>query len=374
MNAPISVNIARALFVLICCVMGIMIALGFDKPPWLGALTATAFGLGIVFIDTFLKDFTIRGFSSGTFGLMVGLFCAWLVTRVDFFDNAYFRSLENATELANIFQLCIYGALGFLGTTLGLRSNTEEFSFVIPYVRFRRESVQDQPLLVDTNIIIDGRIPRICETGFLGGHLVVPRFVVDELHVLADSHDPIKRERGRRGLDCLNEMQASELLHVTIDEAYLPKEKHVDTKLIQLAKQLDARILTNDANLGQVARLRGVPVLNLIELSKAMRPVVIPGDELELSLIKEGKDRHQAVGYLPDGTMIVVNHAANRLGTTVDVVVTSALQTSAGRLVFAELRENAARKGHGPGGPGQGAGARTPADDPPAGKTASRSA
>ncbi len=338
MSSSVSIQIARAVFVLIAVVLGIIIALGLDKEAWVGALIGSGFGVGVVFVDTLLKNFTIRGFSAGTFGLMVGLFCAWLITRIDFFDNAYLRQSDHYVEAKNIFHLCVYGALGFLGTTLALRSNTEEFSLIIPYVRFRREATHDQPLLVDTNIIIDGRLPRICETGFIGGTLIVPRFVVDEMHVLSDSPDPIKRDRGRRGLDCLDELKQSPALNVTIHDEYFPGEKLVDTKLIQLAKMLGARIVTNDGNLGKVARLRGVPILNLNDLSKAMRPVVLPGDELELSLIKEGKDPHQAVGYLADGTMIVVNQAIDLIGTSVDIVVSSALQTSAGRLIFAELK------------------------------------
>lgn len=339
MHTPLSVNVVRIFFVLLCCAFGVVIAHGMESSLWLGGLAGIGFGIVVVVVDLLLKGFTIRGFSAGTFGLMVGLFCAWLLTRIDIFESTPLGDLERATELKNIFALCLYGALGFLGTTLALRSNSEEFSFVIPYVRFRREAIQDIPILVDTNIIIDGRIPRICETGFLSGTLVVPRFVVDEMHVLADSPDPVKRERGRRGLDCLDQMRESPAVSVSIHEDYLRSEKLVDAKLIQLARQLDARILTNDANLGKVARLRGVPVLNLNDLARAMRPVVAPGDELEISLIKEGKDEHQAVGYLADGTMIVVNHARHRIGSTVEVVVSSALQTSAGRLIFAELRQ-----------------------------------
>jgi uncharacterized protein YacL len=195
-----------------------------------------------------------------------------------------------------------------------------------------------QPLLVDTNIIIDGRLPGICATGFLDGTLIVPRFVLDELHVLADSPDGMKRERGRRGLECLEELQRARGIEVTLHEDDQPQEKLVDTKLIQLARSLDARLLTNDANLGRVAQLQGVSVLNLNQLAHAMRMVVNAGDELELALVREGRDEHQAVGYLGDGTMIVVNHARDRLGSTVPVVVSSALQTSAGRLVFAELK------------------------------------
>lgn len=345
MNAPISVNIARALFALLGCVLGIAIAVGLKSEGWIGALLGTGFSIFVIVIEALLKGLTIRGFSSGTFGMMVGLFSAWLVTRVDIVGNALPAGADHEEELRNIFHLCLFGSLGFLGSVLALRSNTEEFSFIIPYVRFRRESIEEQPLLVDTNIIIDGRVPKICETGFLGGSLIIPRFVIDEMHLLADSPDAIKRERGKRGLDCLNELQESDHLHVRIHEDFVPGEKLVDSKLVQLAKQLDARVLTNDANLGKVARLRGVPVLNLNELARAMRPVVIPGDKLELSLIKEGKEPHQAVGYLSDGTMIVVNRAIEELGTTVDVVVSSALQTSAGRLIFAELKENASSNG-----------------------------
>jgi len=181
-------------------------------------------------------------------------------------------------------------------------------------------------------------LPGICATGFLDGTLIVPRFVLDELHVLADSQDGMKRERGRRGLECLEELQRARGIEVTLHEDDQPQEKLVDTKLIQLARSLDARLLTNDANLGRVAQLQGVSVLNLNQLAHAMRMVVNAGDELDLALVREGRDEHQAVGYLGDGTMIVVNHARDRLGSTVPVVVSSALQTSAGRLVFAELK------------------------------------
>jgi uncharacterized protein YacL len=344
-HAPVSVNVARAVFALISCVVGITIALGLEGQAWLGAVAGTGFALAVILLESALRGFSIRGFSAGTFGLMVGLFCAWLITRSGVIGQALPDSFEQRTEVEKVLQLCLYGGLGFIGAALALRSNTEEFSFVIPYVRFRRESIEEQPLLVDTNIIIDGRLPRVAESGFISGSLVIPRFVVDELHLLADSPDAVKRERGKRGLDCLNELQSSEVLHVAVHEDFVPGEKMVDAKLVGLAKQLGARVLTNDANLGKVARLRGVPVLNLNDLARAMRPVVASGDELELSLIKEGKDQHQAVGYLADGTMIVVNHASSRLGETVPIVVTSTLQTSAGRLIFAELKENAPNGG-----------------------------
>ena len=322
--------------------IGFIVAPGLgETKPIIGALYGAAFAGLVVGLEAMLKGFTIRGFSSGTFGLMIGIFCAWLLTRIGIFDLIFTDGTENHEAYRSVYHLCLYAGLGFLGAALALRTNTEEFSFIIPYVRFRRESDMDQPLLVDTNIIIDGRIPRLCETGFLSADFIVPRFIVDELHVLADSPDQIKRERGRRGLDGLDEMRGSDEIHVSVHEDFMASEKLVDQKLVALARQLGAKILTNDANLGKVARLRNVPVLNLNDLARALRPVVNAGDELQLNLIKEGKDDHQAVGYLQDGTMIVVNKAVKHIGSARDVVISSSLQTSAGRLVFAELKENA---------------------------------
>ena len=325
----------RAVFALCCVLLGMSAAQAASGSlsPFTGAVAGAAFAGAVIAVDLLLRNLTIRSFSAGTFGLMIGIFCAWLVNNIPWTQNADGRS--------GVLQLAIYLGLGYMGTSLALRSNRQEFSLIIPYVRFRNEGIIQQPLLVDTNIIIDGRIPGICATGFLGGTLIIPRFVLDELHVLADSLDPVKRERGRRGLECLEELQRTRGLEVSIHEDYQPQEKLVDTKLIQLAKTLDARLLTNDANLGRVAQLQGVAVLNLNQLAQAMRVIVNAGDELELVLVKEGRDEHQAVGYLADGTMIVVNHARDRIGSSAVVVVSSALQTSAGRLIFAELKGSA---------------------------------
>lgn len=307
----------------------------------MGGIVGFCFGSSVVALELLLKNFTFRGFSHGTIGLMVGLFCAWLILRVDFFDNPWVtEQVKDAGHMRQVFELLVYTTLGFLGVMLALRSDREEFSFIIPYVRFRQDALQDLPLLVDTNIIIDGRIPRICATGFLGGSIIIPRFVLDELHVLADSPNPLKRERGKRGLEGLNQMKQASGLHVSVHEDRQAKEELTDTKLIQLARRLGARIATNDANLGKVARLQGVKVLNFNDLARALRPIVAAGDQMELMLVKEGKDSHQAVGYLPDGTMIVVNHAAEKIGGTAEIVVGGTLQTSAGRLIFAELAEN----------------------------------
>ncbi len=337
MNTQFSLGLARAFLLVICTLIGMSIDAGLQGGWWLGATFGILFGSVIIILEMALKDFSFRGFSSATIGLLVGILCANLITRIDFFSTPWLQHFADPAR--PIFHLALYTGLGFLGMMLALRSDREEFSFIIPYVRFRRDAVQDQPLLVDTNIIIDGRLPRVCATGFLSGTLVVPRFVLDELHTLADSKDPIKKERGKRGLDCLNQMKQTPGIEVTVHEGLLESSQPVDTKLIQLSKATGARLLTNDANLGKVARLQGVAVMSMIELAKAMRPVVVAGDEIDLMLVKGGKDEGQAVGYLPDGTMIVVNRAAAHIGESRRVVVGGTLQTSAGRLIFAELAD-----------------------------------
>jgi uncharacterized protein YacL len=340
-NTP--ANVARAAFVLLATLLGLSLALGQGTDyGWIGALAGLFFGLLVLLIDVGLRNFSIRGFSSGTFGLLVGLLCAWLITSIGIFDAGWIQQYPIATE---IFRLCAYLGFGFIGIMLALRSHREEFSLVIPYVRFRQESVQDQPLLVDPNAIIDGRMPRLFATGFLSGALIVPRFVLDDIQAQADSREEIRRARGKRGLECLAQLRKSPQLEVTIQEEVPDGEATADGKLIAIARRQGARLLTSDSNLAKVARLQGVTVLHLGELTQAMRPTVAPGDELDLSLVKEGKDSHQAVGYLPDGTMIVVNQAVEKIGTTQSIVVAGAVQTSAGRLIFAELKETTISRG-----------------------------
>ncbi len=346
MNFPVAINILRAFIVMLCCLLGIGIAIGLKDPQsaWVGALSGTGFGMALVGLDTLLKTASIRGFSAAVIGLFLGFLSAWLLTRVNFFD---YPGADPNADVARIVTLALYAGLGFLGMSLALRSDREEFSLIIPYVRFRQEGVQEQPLVVDSNIIIDGRVSDIIQCGFLSGDLVVPRFILDELHVLADCPDAIKKERGKRGMENLKEMQQTPGINVKIQEDPLEGETLVDTKLIQLARRLDGRLLTNDQNLGKIARLQGISVLNINDLAKAVRPVILPGDHVELTLVKGGRDDHQAIGYLPDGTMIVVNHASEHIGSSTEVVVASALQTSAGRLIFAELKRNHYRRHQG---------------------------
>jgi uncharacterized protein YacL len=216
----------------------------------------------------------------------------------------------------------------------------DEFNLIIPYVKFTPTDTFQQLLVVDTSVIIDGRIADICETGFMEGTLIIPRFVLRELQYIADSADPLKRARGLRGLDMLARMQKNPKIEVKIHENEVPEVIDVDAKLVLLAKMLNAKVVTNDYNLNKIAELQHVRVLNINDLANGLRAVVLPGEELSVRLVKEGKDPDQAVAYLPDGTMIVVNQSRRLLGQQVLIVVSSVLQTSAGRMVFAELKNN----------------------------------
>jgi len=331
MTPALTINLLRSLFVIFACFVGARVGDAIFGREITGAFGGAVFGLAVVLGDRLLKGISLRTFSSATFGLLMGFFFSRLLLASDVLS----RTSDDVQWMSG---LIVYATFGYLGMMLAIRSNRDEFSLIIPYVRFRESAVQDAPLLVDTNVIIDGRITAVCGTGFLSGSLVVPRFVLDELQRLADSGDMTKRERGRRGLDSLNQMQKNPAFAVTIHDSVGEPSTPVDARLVQVAKILQARLLTNDGNLCKIARLQGVSVLNLNDLSNALRPLVSTGDELEISLVKEGRDAHQAVGYLADGTMIVVNHARARLGTSVRVTIAGTLQTTAGRLFFAELR------------------------------------
>jgi uncharacterized protein YacL len=336
------IRLVRALFFAFSVFIGMAIATGLQQEAWTGAVSGALFMGLLMLLDAILARFTLRDFSHATLGLAVGLFCAWLITRIGVFQLAYFQNHANGDTLQNIVEICIYGTLAFFGVTFALRSDRDQFAFLIPYVRFRRDGSEGEPMLLDTNVIIDGRLPGVFATGFLSGAVVVPRFVLDELQRLSDSAEPAKVMRGKRGLEMMEKLRAIPGMTVSIhEEGGGPSSAAVDTRLVTLARELNARLLTNDDNLVKVARLRGITVLSFHELAVALHPELSAGDELKLSLTKPGKDKHQAVGYLPDGTMIVVNNAASQIGQTVDVVVSGTLPTSAGRLIFAEIKPTA---------------------------------
>lgn len=350
--ASTSVNVARVTYLLVCELAGIGAALStkgteLEIPVWAGVLAGLCVAGAILFFETCIRTFTLRGFTNTSFGILVGLFCAWLLTKLNY-DKAVEGivvglvnsddELELADSINFALNIFLFASLAFLGAVFAMRSGRDEFAFIIPYVRFRQDAASGQPLLLDADVIMDGRVQRILASGFLTGRLIVPRFVLEELKVLSRSPSPGKRQRGQRGLDCLEEMQSDKTINITIHESSEGAlADALDARLIQTGRMLGARLLTTDENLTKVSRLQNAEVLNINDLSDALKPAVVVGEKIHLALVRSGKDEHQAVGYLPDGTMIVVNHASSKIGTTQDVLVISTLQTSAGQMVFAEL-------------------------------------
>jgi uncharacterized protein YacL len=334
-NSTQTINLLRVLFVVFTGYVGAVIGgeTGFMTG---GIALGTVFGLLVVLADRLLKGVSLRIFSSATFGLLMGLIAARLLLS----SGILYRTSQDVQWMIS---MGVYSVAAYLGMMLAVRSNRDDFALIIPYVRFRATEEGGGPLLVDSNILIDGRLKEVMATGFLNGQLVVPRFVLEELQHLADSSDPLKRERGRSALERLQELQRTPGANVVVQETKLEAFGAVDSMLVQLAKVLGARLLTNDSNLCAIARLQGVVALNFFELNRALRPALNPGDEIELMLTKEGREVHQAVGYLQDGTMIVVNHARAFVGKMAHITIASVVQTSAGRLFFAELRMDAER-------------------------------
>ncbi|MFT6379677.1 MAG: hypothetical protein ACJAXZ_001153 [Akkermansiaceae bacterium] len=342
-----SVNVARVIYLVLCVLAGLAIALSIDSIPTWGGLVGGLVVAGFfICVEGLMRDFSLRGFSTATFGIAVGLLCAFLLNRAQIPELIKLAakplndpSLAEGLSLA--FTVTSYSSLAFLGAVLALRSNQEEFSFIIPYVRFRQDAASGQLLILDAEVIMDGRLPPLMAAGFLTGRVLVPQFVLDELQVMSNSPAAGKRQRGQRGLEILSELQKNPAVPISIqDSRGMAEDESFQGRLVQTAKLLSARIITTDENLTKVAHLQGADIINLNDLSDALKPSVVVGESVRLALVRVGKDDHQAVGYMPDGTMIVVNHAINKIGTSQDVTVISTLQTSAGQMVFAELNSN----------------------------------
>jgi uncharacterized protein YacL len=329
--------VIRILFLSLCTVGGY--AVSQVRPEWLGhpvLYTIAGFGFGWIMIalDEMLKGFSLRAFSATTFGLLLGTVVAQLVDHSGLFGES-----TDLTPNRQMIRMALFVGFGYIGMVLAMRSNKEDFSLIIPYIRFAKQNKPDNLLLLDTSVIVDGRIADLIEANFVEGLIVVPRFVLKELQQIADSNDPIKRGRGRRGLEVLNRIQRNTRNEVKIHDGDFPDEKEVDAKLVRLARNLGAKLYTNDYNLGKIAELQKVNYVNLHDLAKSLRVVLLPGETLTLRIVREGKDKGQGIGYLPDGTMVVVNNGQSVIGQQVEVQVQSQLQTGAGVIVFADLRQ-----------------------------------
>jgi uncharacterized protein YacL len=302
----------------------------------LGAGLGVAGGVGLCLLERSLCAIPVRSYLYGLGGLVVGLLVSIVITHLLGAVTAW------GPEVVRALFVLIYVVCGYFGVVLGVSKGPELEGRHEDRGGFW-EGYGGRPKILDTSVIIDGRIADICETGFLEGPLIVPQFVLKELQHIAGSSDTLKRNRGRRGLDVLQRIQKDVARDVCIVDHDFPKIRDVDAKLVALGKTLKGKVLTNDFNLNKVAELQGVPVLNINQLANAVKPVVLPGEVMNVYVLKEGKEYGQGVAYLDDGTMVVIDNARRYLNKHVDVAVTSVLQTTAGRMIFSRLKEDAVR-------------------------------
>jgi uncharacterized protein YacL len=331
----------RILFLGLCTVAGYAISqaqeyVGHEHTEIFGMMIGFGFGGLLIAVDEMLKGFSLRAFSATTFGLFLGWLVALLVDHSGLFGDGEGNSRQ-------LIRMALFLGFGYIGMVLAMRSNKEDFSLIIPYVRFSPQNKPDNLLLLDTSVIIDGRIADLIETQLIEGLLVVPRFVLLELQQIADSADEVKRARGRRGFEILNRLQHNTKIEVRIHDGDFPEEKGVDAKLVRLARGLNAKLYTNDYNLAKVAGLQNVSCVNLHEVGLLMKAALIPGETVHLKVVREGRDKGQGIGYLPDGTMVIVNNGQSHVGQSVSAHVLSTVQTGAGVLVFADVEPGSAK-------------------------------
>jgi uncharacterized protein YacL len=292
-------------------------------------------GFIVVIADVATRNKQITTVSAVYFGLLLGFLLGHLFTTA-------LQPFVDKPEVLDFLRLLLTVVCCYVAVSTLLQTK-DEFRFIIPYVEFQKQIKGGKPLVLDTSVIIDGRIADICETGIIDNRLIVPRFVLQELQSVADSSDKIKRNRGRRGLDMLKRMQSNTKVEMQMHEANFPELRDVqkvDERLVVLAKVLGARVVTNDFNLNKIAQLQGVEVINLNELANALKLVALPGEHLYVKIVKQGDQVGQGVGYLDDGTMVVVEQGRAAIGHEVGIAVTSVLQTPAGRMIFGRI-ENA---------------------------------
>ncbi len=323
----------------ICAVSGYLIATeipSFENLWWAGYIGAAA-GLGVAILtlalEQVIKRIPLKTIVGSTLGLVVGLGIGKLATYP--FDK--YLAIPNLQIPLYIFFSAIFG---YIGLVLGGKKMSEVSTpyFLEPAGKAARFSAK----ILDTSVIIDGRIADMAETGFIEGTLIVPKFILEELQYIADSPDDLRRSKGRRGLDILKRLQQQNPLRVEFLEDEVPKAAGVDSKLVALALKLRAKILTNDFNLHKVAELQGLEVLNINQLANAMKPAVLPGESLHVQILREGKSHGQGIAYLDDGTMVVIENARRFIGREVEVAVTSVLQTTSGRMIFSEIKNGGA--------------------------------
>lgn len=300
-----------------------------------GLILGLLVSLFVIHCERAIRKVSLKVISGGVVGMFIGLLLAFLLA----FGLSFVSDIMEKQQVVPWIYTLLTGIMGYLGLVIGSKK-VEEFHLLASGGAKSGQNLK----IMDTSAIIDGRIADICDTGFVEGKLIIPKFVLEELQYVADSPDSLKRSRGRRGLDILNRMRKDKDVVIEIVEQDFPDSKGVDAKLLDLAKQLNAKILTNDFNLNKVAELHGIKILNINELANALKPVILPGETMTVKIVKEGKEPGQGVAYMDDGMMIIVDNAQRYVGSNVEIVVTSVLQTTAGRMVFSEMKNVAAER------------------------------
>ena len=322
----------RLVFMVLCAAGGWLVCYTiqeWDDYRLRATMIGLLIGVLVVLVDIMLKGFSLRGLSAITFGLAVGAVVAFFISSSPLFEYG-------DPQAVYLFRLALFLVCSYLGTVIALRGK-DEFNLVIPYVRFIPHDVDVPLVVVDTSALIDGRVAKVCEAGFINAALVIPRFVLTELQHVADSADPLRQARGRRGLEVLNDLRRIKNLDLRIHESEVSKQQDVDAKLVFLAQSMRAKLLTTDYNLAKMAEFHGVPWLNLNHLAAALRQELSVGDTIEISLVKLGKEEGQAVGFFEDGSMVVVNAARAHVGRRVTAEITSVLPSAGGKMVFARF-------------------------------------
>jgi uncharacterized protein YacL len=311
---------------------------GPEYLPYLIIFGTVLLALGVIAVDVFTPRKQIEVISAIYFGLLVGVLMAYVLIL------ALTPLLPANQELSGPIRL-ILGAILCYACTSVLLQTKDDFRFVIPYVEFARELKGSRPLVLDTSAIIDGRLAELADTSIVENQLIMPGFVLAELQAIADSNDRLRRARGRRGLDIVNRLRNESKLEFQLYDRELPEfeGQPVDMKLVLLAKHLEGKLVTGDFNLNKVAKVHNVPVINLNEVAAALRPQFLPGEMFEVRVVKAGEGPEQGIGYLDDGTMVVIEGGRHRINATLNVVVTSTLQTQAGRMLFAKVDDSSVR-------------------------------
>jgi len=342
-----AIVVLRAVFLMVAAGLGVQLIrspiLGQDPEylPWIVFGGIMALSLGVIAVDVLTPRKQLDTLTAVYFGLIVGLFLTYVLRLA---LNPILPDSGPGSGFADWVQLVLGMILCYTCISL-LMQTKHDFRFIIPYVEFSKEVKGIKPFVLDTSVIIDGRIADVVEAEVLDNQLIIPRFVISELQAVADSSDRLKRSRGRRGLDILNRVRSNKKNDIQIFDRELPElaGQAVDLKLVLLAKHLDGKVVTNDYNLNKVARLHGVGVINLNDLANALKPVFLPGETVEVRVVKAGEEPGQGVGYLDDGTMIVIEGGREHINEQVRIAVTSVLQTSAGRMIFGRYEAAAAK-------------------------------